>query len=65
MNDLRISSFKRSDKVTIYVNGRPVTAYLGESVHAALLAAGYQVFRKTHDRMQPRGIFCGMGVCYD
>jgi sarcosine oxidase subunit alpha len=65
MADLRISSFKRGAKLQIRVNGRPHTAYAGESVHAALLAAGYRVLRKTAKAHQPRGLFCGMGVCYD
>ena len=47
------------------VNGRACAAYAGESVHAALLAAGYRVLRTTDHTGQPRGFFCGMGVCYD
>lgn len=65
MTDLRIASLSRGAKITIIVNGRPCKAYEGETVHAALLAAGYRVLRKTSKTHQPRGIFCGMGVCYD
>jgi sarcosine oxidase subunit alpha len=65
MDDLRIATVKRGCKITIIVNGRQCPAYLGESVHAALLAAGYQVLRKTGKHDRTRGVFCGMGVCYD
>ncbi len=51
--------------MTIFVNGCKTVAYRGEAVHAALLASGYQVLRKTKKNNEPRGIFCGMGVCYD
>ena len=65
MADLRIASLTRGAKITIVVNGQACIAYEGETVHAALLAAGYRVLRKTAKTNQPRGIFCGMGVCYD
>ena len=63
MEDLRIPK-KRGPQVTIYLNGQAVTAYQGESVHAALLAAGIRVLRKSHQG-QGRGVLCGMGVCYE
>lgn len=65
MDDLRIASVSRGPKITIVVNGRECPAYQGESVHAALLAAGYLALRKMPGSNRPRGIFCGMGVCYD
>jgi sarcosine oxidase subunit alpha len=65
MSDLRISSVLRGAKINIHVNGKAVTAYEGETVHATLLVAGYRVLRKTPKTHQPRGIFCGMGVCHD
>ncbi len=65
MPDLRIASVSRGPKITIVVNGRACAAFIGETVHAALLASGYRVLRKTVKKGQLRGIFCGMGVCYD
>ncbi len=53
----------RQDRVSILVNGLQVRAYAGETVHAALLAGGFQALRLAGQ--EPRGIFCGMGVCYD
>ncbi len=65
MTDLRIASIRRGKEITIVVNGRRCAAFEGETVHAALLAAGYRGLRKTPKTGQSRGIFCGMGVCYD
>lgn len=65
MDDLRIRAIPRGAKIEITINGRPHAAFDGETVHAALLAAGHRVLRKTAKKGHPRGIFCGMGVCYD
>lgn len=43
-------------------DGQPIAAYPGESLAAALLAAGVATFRKTRSAAG-RGPFCGMGVC--
>ena len=55
---LRTWGRPRVPPVEIIVNGRPVEAFPGETLHAALLAAGIRVFGE-------RGVFCGMGVCYE
>jgi sarcosine oxidase subunit alpha len=67
MNALRIKHRQRGARVTIRVNGRPVAAYRGETLFAALLAAGIRTLR--HSSKDPtttgRGGFCGMGVCQE
>ena len=50
--------------VTIHFDGRAVPARPGESVAAALSAAGYRAFRQTAGGA-PRGLHCGMGACFD
>ncbi|WP_428489221.1 FAD-dependent oxidoreductase [Rhodopila sp.] len=45
-------------------NGRPIQALQGETVAAALSAAGVTTFRHTRSGA-PRGLFCGMGACFD
>ena len=55
---------RRSRPVRFFFAGRPVTALEGETVAAALTAAGVRTLR-TDDRGEPRGVFCGMGVCFD
>jgi len=61
---IRIDSLQRGRKIVFSVNGLSTTAHIGETIHAALIAAGYRQFRKSKSR-QPRGVFCGMGVCYE
>jgi predicted molibdopterin-dependent oxidoreductase YjgC len=46
-------------------DGKVVPAVEGQTVAAALLAAGRRVWRWTAERGEPRGLFCGMGVCFD
>jgi hypothetical protein len=46
-------------------DGQELPACEGETVAAALLAAGRRAFRLTGRRGEPRGLFCGMGVCFD
>jgi predicted molibdopterin-dependent oxidoreductase YjgC len=49
----------------ITFDGRPVTVRPGETIGAALLAAGIRAWRTTRVDARPRGLFCGIGVCYD
>ena len=51
--------------VTIAVDGLPVSARAGDTVAAALLAAGFQAFRTTGVSGASRGPYCMMGVCFD
>jgi predicted molibdopterin-dependent oxidoreductase YjgC len=59
------TNVERGRPVQIKVDGDVIPAFEGESVAAAMLAAGRRVFRHTHPENQPRGIFCGMGVCFE
>ncbi|HHF43210.1 MAG: (2Fe-2S)-binding protein [Candidatus Aminicenantes bacterium] len=65
MDNLRIPAIKRKEKINLYVNGKPITAYAGETVLAALLAAGYKIIKKNPVSQEPRGALCGMGVCFE
>jgi predicted molibdopterin-dependent oxidoreductase YjgC len=55
---------ERGAEVVLTLDGRPVTAYEGESVAALLLAEGITATRVTSGG-EPRGVYCGMGVCFD
>ncbi len=64
-DDLRIQKeFRRGQPLRIEVDGEPVQAFEGETIATALLASGRRVLRHTPDG-QPRGLYCGMGLCYD
>ena len=56
---------QRGKPVNITVNGTSIEAYQGETVAAALLAAGIRTVRKSQKFDQPRSLYCGMGVCYE
>jgi predicted molibdopterin-dependent oxidoreductase YjgC len=47
------------------IDGRPATARAGDSVAAALLAAGIRACRDTVVSGSARGPYCMMGVCFD
>lgn len=55
----------RGPKLTLLVDGEPIVAYAGETVAAAMFAAGRRTLRRTAIADAPRGVFCGMGVCFD
>ena len=46
-------------------DGRPVPFEDGWTVGAALTAAGVRSWRSTRQQGRPRGLFCGIGICFD
>ena len=70
MTDLRIrppfevAEIERGEPFEFSFAGQPVRAYPGETIGAALLAAGISTFRLTRQGGRPRGIFCGIGICF-
>jgi len=46
-------------------DGEKINAITGQSVAAALLAADHRSLRKTRFNNKERGVFCGIGVCFD
>ena len=46
-------------------DGEKIEAITGQSVAAALLAANQRALRKTRFNNNDRGVFCGIGVCFD
>jgi len=65
----RDSGFRRLDEagapVSLEIEGVAVTARAGDTVAAAMLAAGILVGRETPVSGAPRGPFCMMGTCFD
>jgi len=55
---------ERGQAVSIIVDGVRLPAYMGETIAGALLAAGRRAWRRT-SHGQPRGVFCGIGLCFD
>jgi predicted molibdopterin-dependent oxidoreductase YjgC len=54
-----------TERFEIVFEGRAVPVVAGQSVGAALHAAGIRSWRTTRFGGRPRGLFCGIGVCFD
>jgi len=66
MIDRRIQAgVERGKCFEIEVDGEKILAYEGETIAAALLAAGKRISRKTTKREELRGVYCGIGVCFE
>ena len=55
---------ERGPAVRVVLEGRDVQGFSGETVATVLLAEGHLATRTTPSG-EPRGVFCGMGVCFD
>jgi D-hydroxyproline dehydrogenase subunit gamma len=56
---------RRGAEVTVTVDGEPVQAHLGETIAAALLARSGSPALRTTLGGSARGLYCGMGVCFE
>ena len=63
-DERRLGPLEGRQALTVQVDGEPVPAFAGESVATVLLAQGRRTLRHTKHGA-PRGLFCGMGVCFD
>ncbi|QSB05159.1 (2Fe-2S)-binding protein [Natronoglycomyces albus] len=52
-------------QVKLTYRGQDITASAGQTVAAALIRNGISAWRITRRGDVPRGLFCGIGVCYD
>ena len=61
--DGRAAGVARGAAFELRVDGERVSAHAGETVAAALLAAGRRALRRTAGSGEARGVYCAMGVC--
>lgn len=52
-------------RVTVFIDGKKISAYKGEPIAASLAAIGIRVLRYTSKNKEPCGIFCAIGQCTD
>ncbi len=52
-------------EVALVVDGVRIAAREGETIAAALAAAGIRIHRYTPKQSTPRGVFCAIGQCTD
>jgi hypothetical protein len=55
---------RRDRPLTITVDGEPVPGISGQSLAGVMLAADRSAWRRSRSGA-PRGVFCGIGVCFD
>jgi predicted molibdopterin-dependent oxidoreductase YjgC len=58
------ATVSRGPELALTLDGRVVRAHLGETVATVLMAEEGLTVRTT-TRGAPRGVFCGMGTCFD
>lgn len=51
--------------IAFTLDGVEMTAVEGQSIAGALIAAGVISWRRTRFDDRPRGVFCGIGACFD
>lgn len=51
--------------MNIFVNGKAIEVSEGETVGSVLLKRRKQALRNTRIEGKPRGMFCGIGICFD
>lgn len=51
--------------MNVTYQGRTLPMTPGQTVAAVLIAAGIRSWRTTRFDGRPRGLFCGIGVCFD
>lgn len=56
---------ERGKPISIVVDGETIPAFRGETIAAAMLAAGRRAMRYTPRGHAPRSLFCAMGVCFE
>ena len=58
-----ILTFDRGKEINFTFNGQPMKGYEGETIAAALHAAGVKELAKSPEKHRPRGFYCAIGNC--
>lgn len=54
-----------SAPLTVTIDGAPVPGLSGQTIAGVLLGSGRLSWRTASVSGRPRGVFCGIGVCFD
>ena len=60
-----LGTYQKGEKIRFYLDGKEMYSYEGDTIAAALMAAGVTTHRHTRKKGTPRGIFCAIGRCTD
>ncbi|SCY11085.1 (2Fe-2S)-binding protein [Alkaliphilus peptidifermentans] len=58
-----ILNFERGKLITFTFNDKSIEGYEGETIAAALHAAGVRSLSHSTEKHRPRGLFCAIGNC--
>ncbi len=67
-HDRRLDShgfISHGQDIVVTLDGHEVTSHRGETVAAALMSRALRTFRYARRFGEPRGLFCGIGLCYE
>jgi predicted molibdopterin-dependent oxidoreductase YjgC len=65
IEQLRGKPIEREGSFTFSWDGREIVAYPGETILGALLANNVHTVRQSRIDGEPRGMLCGIGICYE
>ncbi|WP_405626467.1 (2Fe-2S)-binding protein [Streptomyces sp. NBC_00016] len=65
MDPLKLTRARPGAPFTVTFDGREIEALPGQTIAAALWASGVTAWRTTRGEGRARGVFCGIGVCFD
>ena len=54
-----------STPIGIIVDGKPAIGLAGQTIAAIMMAEGQLSWRRSSVAGEPRGLFCGIGICFD
>ena len=54
-----------AEPLEISLDGTRIGGLRGQTIAGVVLASGRLAWRRTSGDGRPRGLFCGIGVCYD
>ncbi|MBS3650203.1 (2Fe-2S)-binding protein [Pseudaminobacter sp. 19-2017] len=61
-----IEGVRPSDEtVSFMFEGEKLTGWKGEAIASAVMRAGLRTLRRTRIGDEPRGYYCGMGLCWE
>ncbi|MCL2286556.1 MAG: (2Fe-2S)-binding protein [Firmicutes bacterium] len=58
-----ILNFQRGAQINFAFDGAVISAYKGETIAAALHAAGVRTLAHSQNDKRPRGLYCAIGNC--
>lgn len=58
-----VLDFKKGKAIVFTCNGETIEGYEGETIAAALHAAGIKVLSHSAENHRPRGFYCAIGNC--